>query len=362
MGGAEALDDAPLTAGYGGRPPEAAAPALGRHGAQALVEVLDRDGHVRQTFAITHWPLRIGRALDNDVALSDPHVAAEHLSIAPGEHGLALTVAATRNGVLLGRQRLASGARAALAAEGEPIELTIGRTRLRLRLPGHALAPELALAPSASFTRRAAPLLIAALLLLAGALFRTWLDTDPDNLARAAGGVLLSAIVGGAVWCGAWALLSKTFTRQAHFGWHVRVFLLSGLAMLAVGSVPALIAFAFSWPWLTDFAFVGEIAVAAGALYFHLLAVEPARHRALKWAAAACAIVGVGLTLWFNVQRSDLFGDELYMNHLFPPAVRVARPVAADAFVDGLESLKATLDKKAKEPARGDEGGRAEEE
>jgi MFS family permease len=348
MGGAEALNDSRVATGY--------------DTTRALIEVLDRDGHVRQTFAVVHWPLRIGRALDNDVVLSDLHVAAEHLSIAPDERGLALTVAATRNGVLLGRQRLASGARATLAAEGEPIELTVGRTRLRLRLRGHALAPELALAPSASFTRRAAPLLIAALLLLAGALFRTWLDTDPESLARAAGGVLLSAIVGGAVWCGAWALLSKTFTRQAHLGWHVRVFLLSGLALLAVGSVPALIAFAFSWPWLTDFAFVGEIAVAAAALYFHLLAVEPARHRALKWAAAACAIVGVGLTLWFNVQRSDLFGDELYMNHLFPPALRVARPVPADAFVDGLASLKATLDKKAKEPARGDEGSRGDEE
>jgi len=61
------------------------------------------------------------------------------------------------------------------------------------------------------------------------------------------------------------------------------------------------------------------------------------------------------------VQRSDQFGDELYMNHLFPPALRLARPVTTDALVDGLAPLKATLDRKAKEPGRGDDV-RAEED
>ncbi|MES2101646.1 MAG: hypothetical protein V4569_17610, partial [Pseudomonadota bacterium] len=160
----------------------------------------------------------------------------------------------------------------------------------------------------------------------------------------------------------AWALMSKTFTRQAHFGWHLRVFVLASLALLVVGALPALLAFAFSWPWLSDFDFIGTIAVVATALYFHLLAVEPARHRQLRWVAATCAIVGVALSMWFNVQRSDQLGEELYMNHLFPPALRIARPISSDAFVDGLATLKATLDKKAREPARGDEGGRADDE
>ena len=56
----------------------------------AVLELLDRDGHVRQSVAVPHWPLRIGRALDNDVVLSDPHVAAHHLVLEPsGAAGLA---------------------------------------------------------------------------------------------------------------------------------------------------------------------------------------------------------------------------------------------------------------------------------
>ena len=331
-------------------------------GAHALLEVLDRDGQTRQTFVVQRWPLRIGRALDNDVVLADPHIAPQHLSIAPTEQGLTLSVGETRNGVLLGRLRLRGGTSVPLAIGGEPIELGVGRTPLRLRLPGHALAPELALAPAGSLARRAAPLVFAALLLIAGALFGTYLDTDPEGFTRAAGNALLGGLVGAAVWCTAWALLSKTFTRQAHFGWHLRVFLVASIALLAVTTLPALLAFALSWPWLTDFDFVGSIAVIAAALYFHLLAVEPAKHRLLKWVAATCAIVGVALTLWFNLQRSDQFGDELYMSHLFPPALRLAKPISTDAFVDGLAPLKATLDKKAREPARGEEAVRDDDE
>ena len=340
-------------------------------GPLALLEVLDRDAQPRQSFAVAGWPLRIGRALDNDVVLSDPHVAAHHLTIATtdtdtdtddNDNGLTLTLADTRNGALLGLKRLRGGERAALAADGDPIDITLGRTQLRLRLPGHAVAAELPLAPTRSSPRRALPMLLAALLLVAGTVFTTWLDTDPENLTRALGSTLLTALLGAAIWCTAWALMSKTFTRQAHFGWHVRVFVCASLALLVVGALPPLIAFAFSWPWLTDFDFVGTIAVAAAALYFHLLAVEPAKHRLLTYAAAACGVVGVALSMWFNLQRGDQLGEELYMNHLFPPALRLAKPVAPEAFVDGLAALRPLLDKKAKEPARGDEAGRSEDE
>ncbi|MBC8055856.1 MAG: FHA domain-containing protein [Rhizobiales bacterium] len=333
-----------------------------RPGARAWLDVLDRDGQPRQSFAATAWPLRIGRALDNDVVLSDPHVAAHHVAIDATDGDLSLTIADTRNGALLGRRRLRSGDSALLARDGDPVEFTIGRTQLRLRLPGHAVAAELPLMPAGSLARRALPIAFAALLLVAGTLFDTWLDTDPEGLARAVGSALLVGLVSAAVWCTGWALMSKTFTRQAHFGWHLRVFLYASLALLAVGALPTLLAFALSWPWLSDFDFVGTILVIAAALYFHLLAVEPAKHRLLKWAALGCALTGMGLTLWFNLQRTDQLGDELYMNHLFPPAFRLAAPISADGFVDGLAKLRPTLDRLAKEPARGDEVGRVEEE
>ncbi len=322
----------------------------------AVVEVLDRDSQVRATAAVRAWPLAIGRALDNDVVLADPHVAAHLLRIEAGADGLQLLVGDTVNGVLLGARRLAGGARHALVAGSAPIELTAGRTRLRLRLPEHVLAPELPLAAAATAAPRAGISLVLALVLLAAILFNTWLETDPDNLGRTVGSTLLMSFVGAAVWCGLWALLSKTFTRQGHFGWHLRVFLVASLALLVLGVLPSLGAFVFNAPWLSDFGFVATLAIGAAAFYYHLLAVEPARPRLVRRAAIAAALVGVALTLWFNLQRTDRLGEELYMSHLFPPALLLARPVPLDAFVQGIAPLQSVLDKKAKEPPHGDSG------
>jgi hypothetical protein len=320
----------------------------------AWIELLDRDGLVRQTLPVTHWPMRVGRALDNDLVLGDPHVAPHHFFLDHDGVGLMLNVGDTINGVQFGSRRLRNGEQLALPADGDAIELAAGRTRMRVRLPSQSLAPELALAPTTSLKRRSTPVVAVALALLASGLFVAYLTNDPDTFGRAAGSTVLGAIVGIALWCGAWAMLSKIFTRQAHFGWHLRVTLFAGLTLMVLDALPPLIAFAFSWPAVADFSFVAEIVVASAALYFHLLAVEPARHRVLKWAALTCGVVGIALTLWFNVQRSDMFGDELYMSHLFPPALRVAKPISSDALVDSLTPLKATLDRKAKEAGNDD--------
>lgn len=322
----------------------------------AVIEVLDRDGQVRATVAVRAWPLAIGRGLDNDVVLADPHVAAHLLRIEAGAEGLHLQVGDSVNGVLVGARRLGGGARQPLVAGSAPIELTAGRTRLRLRLPEHALAPELPLAAAATAAPRAGLSLVLAAVLVAGLLFNTWLETDPDNLGRTVGSTLLTSFVGAAVWCGLWALLSKTFTRQGHFGWHLRVFLFASLALLMLAVLPSLGAFVFNAPWLSDFGFVATLAVGATAFYYHLLAVEPARPKLVRRAAIAAALVGVALTLWFNLQRTDRLGEELYMSHLFPPALRLARPVPLDGFVQGIAPLQTVLDKKAKEPPHGDTG------
>ena len=84
--------------------------------------------------------------------------------------------------------------------------------------------------------------------------------------------------------------------------------------------------------------------------------------RLLRGVAVTAFAVGIALSLWFNFQRSDRLGAELYMSHLFPPALRLAKPVATERFVDGLAPLQAVLDKRAKEPPHGDGGdGDAEE-
>lgn len=324
---------------------ETSRPVLG------VVELLGADGQVLQLHPVRQWPLHIGRALDNDLLLGDPHAAPHHLHLeADADGALTLVTGATANGVQFGTLHLRAGERQALPAQGEPIELGLGHTRLRLRLPGHTLAPERPLQQVGSPRQRFGPTALAAVALLIGLAFSTWLDAEPDQIGSALGSMLLASVGAALLWCGAWALLSKTFTRRGQFGWHLRVFVFTSLAWLVLDVLPGLLAFMGSWPGLASFAFVPTYALAAAAFYFHLLAVEPARPRLLRSVAVSAALAGVLLTLWLNHQGSDRYGAALYLTRLFPPALRLAKPVTVDTLVDDLAGLQAPLDRKALKP------------
>ena len=332
-------------------------------GTLGLLEALDRDGMVRQAWRIEGWPVTIGRALDNDVVLTEPHVAPHHATIdlvpaaeGVGADSLVVTAGATNNGLSVGRERIAAGSARTFVDTGRDLDLHIGRNSLRLRLPGHALAPELTLAPMLAREIRWLPTAGLALASLMFVLFNTYIDNDPDGLGREIGKAVLSALLVAALWCGFWALLSKIFARQSSFGWHVRVFMIASLVFVALGTLPPLLAFAFSWPWVTDYAFVVVIATVATTIYFHLLAVEPGRERLMRAVALTGFAVGVALQIWFNVQRTGRPGEELYMNHLFAPQLRVAKPVPVASFIDKLAPMQAILDKKAKEQGGADDG------
>lgn len=322
----------------------------------ALLEVLDRDGHVKHYLPITAWPVSVGRALDNDLVLDDSHVAPRHLRIDADEAGAVfLEVGETLNGVRTGGRRLAAGER--IAVGDQPLVLDAGDSHLCLRLAQHALAPELPLRTPGSLWQAMRVPVAAGVAVLAALLFGTWLDTDPDHLVRAWGTVLVASLTAGATWCAGWSLVSKIFTRRSHFWWHMRVLLLGVLAIEVAEAASQLLAFALSFPPASDFSFVATYAIGAAMLYFHVLGVEPRRPERMRVVAASMFVAGTALALWFNHQARDQLGEELYMNHLFPPALRLARTVDSNEFVKQLAPLKQRLDEKAKKrDASGDAG------
>jgi hypothetical protein len=316
----------------------------------AVIEVLDRDGSVRHSVSVREWPLRVGRALDNELVLDDAHTAAHHFSVAPDDEGLAtLTVGDSINGLQFNAQRLAAGERVAVGAL--PPLLTVGRTHLRLRLASHALAPEQALQASISLTHALPTLAVLVLAVVLSLVFSTYLENDPDTFVKSLGSLAIYGVLVALGWSGLWTLLSKVFTRQGHFGWHVGVLLIATLAWQLLTLASGLLAFAFSLPWVTDFVFVAGYVLLGAMLFFHLQAVEPHHPRRTRGFAIASVAMGIVLSLWFNHQGSDRLGSELYMNHLFPPALRVATPVSTDRFMQDAAALQPTLDAKAKKDA-----------
>jgi len=320
----------------------------------ALLEVLDRDDHVKHYLPVAAWPVSAGRALDNDIVLDDAYIAAHHFRIDADERGVYVQVGETVNGLRADGRQLASGERAVVG--DMPLRMEVGDSHLCLRLAHHPLPPEQPLRKPRSFWHAAWPSIAAGLSVIAVLLFTTWLDADPDDVTRALGGVMVTMLVGAAVWCAGWSLVSKIFTRRSHFWWHVRVMLIGVLAVDLITAALHLVAFSFSLPIASDFTFVFTYAIIAAMLYFHVLGVEPRRPKRMRVAAVSMFVVGTALSFWFNQQNRDQIGEELYMSHLFPPALRVAKPQDTTAFVKGLSSLKPTLDDKARKRDSSDDG------
>ena len=337
----------------------------------ALLEAIDRDGLVRQAWRLERWPVTIGRALDNDVVLTDPHVAAHHATLdldlgddgdgdvdGDGKTTLTVRVGETRNGLAVWRERLAGGQSKSFDDAGRDLELHIGRTTLRLRLPGHALAPEQMLAPMVAVERRWLPTLGLALAVLVVVLFNAYLDNDPDNLSRGAGrrGAHrdhrrrdLVRLLGA-------GCRSSSRERATSAG------------TCASSSSPA-------WSCWRSAACRhcspsrsrGRGSPTSPSSPSTRRSPRPStstfspssrgRQRLMRGVAFAGFLAGVSLTLWFNVQRTGRVGEELYMSHLFPPALRVARPVSVDHFVDDLAPMQAILVRQAKDRSGTDDDG-----
>lgn len=308
----------------------------------ALLETLDRDGQVRHQFKVNHWPIRVGRAIDNDFILDDPHLAACHLTLTLDAAGLHVLAGETLNGLVVAGQGLEAGQSALLT---EPVAiLHAGSTTLRLRRPGEALAPEVRI-EARPVALRGRPVLWASLMasgfLLA--LFE-WLTSNPDEWVFNFGQSLLIYAGVLVAWSGIWALVSKVITRRSHFGWHVRVALWLSVGCAVAAAVPGCLAFVLSWPALSSFAFAGPYWVMAVAMTYHLRKAT-VRHGASRYKVAGLLFgLTLGLHLGVNQTLNSRWGDSLYLTHLYPARMRLAPAQNLEQFMQGATALQRAVD------------------
>ena len=313
----------------------------------ALIEVLDQDGRVVHAVPVIRWPVSIGRALDCDVVLHDPHVAAHHASIdTAGDDppGFVLTVGASVNGVQIGRRPLGPGASVRLAAGSE---FRAGITALRVRLAGEQLAAERPLKHAEHMRLLGTACALAAVLLWIAALL--WLDNLPGAGWDKYVPQLLGALFGVAAWSSLWGLGSKLFQRHFRFVPHLHLLLGFVLAIFSVDALLALASFALSAPWLSHIRGWVRIAMIAALLSAHVSLLLPDRKRAVAvtFALLCLLVLSVDSALtWRHHQR--LF-DELYAATLPPPALRLARTEPVQKVLDNLLPLRERLEQRARQ-------------
>lgn len=325
--------------------------------AVALIERLDRQGHVLQSTMVYRWPLRIGRSFDADLVLDDPHLAPLHAQLYEADGHLYVLVGESVNGAFLGEHHLQSGEEQEL---GKHRAMRLGNTRLRVRLAGDEMAPERPLdrhlahvagKPQGPLWRVVLPLL---LLTLAYTVFDEWLDNDPGTPLSnyLSSSLMLLSVTAG--WTLFWALGSKLFQGSLEFMAHLRLALLYGLVWAAVDAVLPLLAYALDWPVLSHASGVVGAAVLCTLVWAHLGLILPAHRRGVTAGVLTMYAVGVGLHVWFNEQRTGQPFTERYATALPPPAWRLVGTSPSTVLLQDARTLKAKLDKQAKED-RGDD-------
>lgn len=332
----------------------------------ALIERLDRDGMVVRDDPIHAWPVTLGRSLDCDIVLDDPHVAARHARLDEQGGVLVLEVGQTTiNGAHVGNRHHAGGSRVELAG-GDVWRL--GATRLRVRRAADVLAPERplsehALASSALHTAHPADwmsLLGWLVLVLGWMAGQQWLDSDPGRSAASGLYTLLGASFGLAAWALLWSLGSKLFQGRLQYLAHLRIALKYTLAWMLVSFVPPALSFVTGLSVLSRISDVLGIVVMCALVWSHLCVLLPGRRRMLALGLATAFVVGTGLGGWLQHQRSGRWFSELYSAALLPPALRLAPTSAPGTLIDDARKLRAPLDEQVQEEAK-DQGGAADE-
>lgn len=315
----------------------------------ALIELYERDGHVARTLDVWQWPLTLGRALDNHLVIDDPHLAPRHACLALDDTGaLQLQALPSRNGVRLDGTRVAD--RVPVPAGGALLHL--GATRLRLRLAGEVLAPELPLThqPGGAWAWPLAAGLTWYLLLLAG----HWLKLDPGADYSAWMSTLLTPPVALAAWSALWALMSKLFQHRFDFGGHLRIVLPWMLYLILAENLWPPLTAALDAPrlWMLE----GTLALALGALLVraHLAHLLPLHRRAVTASVAALALAGAGLSAALTYRHSDSLVATPYMSTLPLPALRLGGTVPSASLVQDMAPLAVQLAERVKK-AREDE-------
>lgn len=300
-----------------------------------IAEVLERSHKVRERVRLTHFPVRIGRAYDNDVILDDAFVSPHHAELTLDAEGqVVLSDLQSENGTL----RLPKLEAVKQFTLEQDTLLRLGHTLLRLRTPEVALAPARIDTLSRSRLGRwlgsgTALFVLATLMLGLVALAVYQSSAQRIGISR----LLLQTVEIAAfipLWAGLWALISRAFSHHAAYRPHAAIACLALIGFLGLDTLSEYLAFAFSADLLADIAFhvLFGILVAA-VLYAHLrfaTLILPKRAGLVACTLASAGVAFSGFALY--VQSLD-FSDTLpYPPELKPDSFRAVPAKSVEQF------------------------------
>lgn len=317
-----------------------------------VIEVGEQQGKIVERFRATSFPVRIGRAYDNDLIVTDPYVCPHHCEVVLGEGGeVVVNDLSSVNGTFV----LGDGARASQVKVGPDSRLRIGHTQLHFKLPGQRVEPTLVDVPHQAVREWPPRSLLGNLaVLLLGALLMTLWDYLGSYNAFEYGkyffGQQIPALIAVAGWAAVWSVVSRITSHRFAFFRHATIVVSAILIIAASAYLLDFLKFGFAINWPFEIINTAIIAMSiALLLYWHLRLCSDQKRRRLMTVATIVSVVLVGLAQVNDFLDSQEFrSGPVYSTTLKPPVFQMVKSKPVDDFLSHSEQLKSSIEREIK--------------
>ena len=308
-----------------------------------FIEVMTAAGDVAQRFRFDQLPVRIGSAYDNDIILDDAYAAAHHAIVEKNQlDEITLRDLGSVNAIKQDNQR------DTFFVVNPDNHYRLGRSEIRIRAIDYQMPAEKLDLSDHRWDGWLASL-IAVLIVSISGLFEQWVgDFQAKNISEYLL-TLVGVLTATAGWVGIWSLVNRLLSGRTRFGRHALIAACGILATTLWETLSSLLAYAFSWESLATFTAHPGILIAAVTIYYHLMSLGIKHSERIKFYVGGITLFASIVVLVENYQSSHYFRDKLYMDVIYPPAVRMSGEISLDELSNDIESLKPIADKNRKE-------------
>ncbi len=303
-----------------------------------ILEVRNHDDDTRH-FAFTDFPVRIGRAFNNDIILKDPYVSPHHLRLECDGETCTVTDAGSENGFLLNGETKSGTVQ---VKSGDALRL--GETEIALYAPDHPVADTLPLHkdyPIFSWVAQPLNVLACFLLSIVITLGWAWLEiwSDQEGLALTAATAATAGII--ILWAALWSVGGRLTRHKAHFRSHIALICLYMIAGTVAWYIEAYADFLTNGNWLSQCVTYGLNFILLGfLLYGSLTLASKMRHRKRVFVATALSLgVTVSVFIFTTVSTRSFNQQPVYSATLEPYLSGLAPTQTVNAFMADNERL-----------------------
>ena len=315
---------------------------------KVIIEIIHAN-RLRKEYRVFHsLPVKIGRGFDNDIIIPDPYLSENHVIInreTEGE-GWFIEDLNSRNGLYSVKDK--KNVLRARINSGDIFE--IGKTRICIMSPAHAVPPALPIVRMSRFLTkisRPVPLCLLSVLMLSVFAVSGYLESHDE--------VQQTAIIMGCIgvylailgWCGIWALIGRIIKSRSQFAVQLAVTCLFSIFLIPLEIFNSIINYATRSTLFDELIETLIYSIFTAALLFYNLSIATNLSAIKKYAT----ILGIVLIIMMMETLSYYDGRNEFSNHpeynisLKPPFMKLRPSKTMDVFLRDSEKVFKKEDK-----------------